>query len=132
MTSRRRAFHATSRAGGLPAVLLFLVAVATPGAASALELLGQSTGTPQLKSDILKSLLPMAAAASQCQAIDTVTASVLVPPRNVETNADGVILKGDDIVERWVTEGCGKRMGFKVTLSFDGVGGTYFRITAEG
>lgn len=131
MTSRRRAIHATSRAGGLSAALLFLVAVATPGQASALELFGQSTGTPQLKTDILKSLLPMAAAASQCQAIDSVTTSVRVPPRNVETNADGVIIKGDDIVEQWVTEGCGKRIRFKVTLSFDGVGGTYFRIAAE-
>jgi hypothetical protein len=111
-------------------ILLFLAAVAGP--ANALELHGESIGTPQLKTDLLKALLPMASAASNCQTIDSVTASVLVPPRNVETNAEGVIIRGDDVVERWVTEGCGKKIRFRVTLSFDGVGGTYFRIAAEG
>lgn len=110
--------------------LLFLAALAGP--ATALELRGESTGTPQLKTDLLNSLLPMASAASNCQTIESVTASVLVPPRNVETNAEGVIIKGDDVVERWVTEGCGKKIRFRITLSFDGVGGTYFRITVEG
>ncbi|KFN48214.1 hypothetical protein N790_06825 [Arenimonas malthae CC-JY-1] len=111
--------------------MLLLAAVAGPGPAGAFELHGESTGTPRLKVDILNSLLPMASAASNCQTIDSVTASVLVPPRNVETNAEGVIIKGDDVVERWVTEGCGRKIRFKVTLSFDGVGGTYFRIAAE-
>ena len=130
VTCQETKSNTPSRFGMATAGLLFLAAVAGP--ANALELRGESTGTPRLKTDLLNSLLPMASAASNCQTIDSVTASVLVPPRNVETNAEGVIISGDDVVERWVTEGCGKKTRFRVTLSFDGVGGTYFRIAAEG
>ena len=110
---------------GAPLLLLALLS----GDASAVDLSGQSTATPLLKSDILKALLPMASAIAHCDAIDSVQMSVETIPNDVKTNAKGVITSGSPNVERWVATGCGKSVAFKVTLTPDGVGGEFYSIS---
>jgi hypothetical protein len=97
--------------------------------ASALELTGQTTATPQLKIDVLKALIPMASAITQCKSIESIRTSVVTLPNDLQTNANGVVIKGSPTIERWVASGCNKTTAFKVTLTPDGVGGNYFNVS---
>jgi hypothetical protein len=108
--------------------LLFML-VLFAGDVSALELSGQSTATPLLKSDILKALLPTASAITHCNVIESIQMSVEAIPNDVKTNASGVIISGSPNIERWVATGCGKSVAFKITLTPDGVGGEFYSIS---
>ena len=107
--------------------LLLLV----PSLANALELSGTSTATPQLKSDTLRSLIPLALAATACDRVDSIQMSVISIPTTRQVNSQGVIVKGEPTRERWVASACGRQAAYAVTFTPDGAGGAYFNISAD-
>jgi hypothetical protein len=112
-------------------VALLLVLALFVGDAAAIEFSGKSTATPVLKQDILKALLPLASAITQCKAIDSIQMSLETMPDDVKTNSNGIIISGSPVIERWVAAGCGTSVALKVTLAPDGKGGEFYTISTR-
>lgn len=115
---------------------ILLLALAVPlalvGCASGPQFSGQTLATPKLRSDTLAMLTPYNATRTGCDKIDAVDTAVVATPTNVETNADGNILRSSPARERWLATSCGSQAAYQVDYIPDGSGGNFISIKAEG
>ncbi len=97
------------------------------GCAAPIPVGGESRADDTLKSDITKMLVLRARVSFPCDHVDAIHAEV-VKINPVGTGRTLASRKYGSIDERWVVSLCAKDIAYRVTLTPDGEGGTFFLV----
>lgn len=92
---------------------------------------GSTIADSRLRSDTSAIVIGVTRAKSKCQNVDAISMSIVSVPSDLQANAAGRIVGGGETVERWLASACGQNVGFIVTFTPDGQGGTYMTVQAE-
>lgn len=105
-----------------------LAACATPQAN--VPITGNTHAGATLKADVARTISMQAQIQSNCQKIDAIQTEV-VKINPVGTGNSAASRQYGSVDERWIVQLCDQQIPFKVTLTPDGQGGTFFSTSRD-
>lgn len=105
-----------------------LAACATPQAN--IPITGNTHAGATLKADVAQNLSMQAQIQSNCQKVDAIQTEV-VKINPVGTGNSAASRQYGSVDERWIVQLCNQQIPFKVTLTPDGQGGTFFSTSRD-